>query len=78
MQDLGKVVVAEGVEDAQTLELLAGIGCDKIQGYFISRPLDVVDSFDQTINGDASTADEDTKTAWNNFKTEVDKLNAKL
>ncbi|MGB5756112.1 MAG: EAL domain-containing protein [Acidimicrobiales bacterium] len=44
VQDLGKVVVAEGVEDEQTLELLAGIGCDKIQGYFISRPLDV-DSF---------------------------------
>jgi diguanylate cyclase len=31
-------VVAEGVEDAETLELLAGYGCDFAQGYFISRP----------------------------------------
>lgn len=36
---LGKQVVAEGVEDATTLELLANMGCEKIQGYFFSRPL---------------------------------------
>ena len=33
-------VVAEGVEDAETLDLLAGYGCDFAQGYFISRPCD--------------------------------------
>jgi diguanylate cyclase (GGDEF)-like protein/PAS domain S-box-containing protein len=36
---LGLRVVAEGVEDAETLEILRGIGCDMVQGYHISRPL---------------------------------------
>jgi EAL domain-containing protein (putative c-di-GMP-specific phosphodiesterase class I) len=37
--DLGLSVVAEGVEDEQTWDLLARLGCDIAQGYFISRPL---------------------------------------
>jgi diguanylate cyclase (GGDEF)-like protein len=37
--DLGLVVVAEGVEDQPTWDLLAELGCDTIQGYFASRPL---------------------------------------
>jgi diguanylate cyclase (GGDEF)-like protein len=37
--DLGLQVVAEGVEDQQTWDLLAEVGCDVAQGYFISRPL---------------------------------------
>jgi diguanylate cyclase (GGDEF)-like protein len=36
---LGLCVVAEGVEDAATLELLVSVGCDVAQGYFISRPV---------------------------------------
>jgi predicted signal transduction protein with EAL and GGDEF domain len=36
---LGLVVVAEGVEDAVTQELLRGMGCDQIQGYHLSAPL---------------------------------------
>jgi len=40
--DLGLSVVAEGIEDQQTLEFLAKLGCDVAQGYFISRPLPVV------------------------------------
>jgi EAL domain-containing protein (putative c-di-GMP-specific phosphodiesterase class I) len=35
---LGLRVVAEGIEDAPTLELLSNLGCDLAQGYFISRP----------------------------------------
>lgn len=31
-------VVAEGVENPETLELLARMGCDRAQGYFIQRP----------------------------------------
>jgi diguanylate cyclase len=31
--------VAEGVEDAATLELLQGLGCDVIQGYYTGRPM---------------------------------------
>jgi EAL domain-containing protein (putative c-di-GMP-specific phosphodiesterase class I)/GGDEF domain-containing protein len=36
---LGMSVVAEGVEDATELALLAGMGCDTVQGYLISRPI---------------------------------------
>jgi diguanylate cyclase (GGDEF)-like protein len=36
---LGLTVVAEGVETAEVLELLAGYGCDIAQGYLISRPV---------------------------------------
>ena len=32
-------VVAEGVEGAASVQMLADLGCDLIQGYFISRPL---------------------------------------
>jgi diguanylate cyclase len=36
---LGLRVVAEGVEDDATLELLRSLGCDLAQGYVISRPV---------------------------------------
>lgn len=36
---LGQKVVGEGVEDAQTLEALAYMGCDEAQGYFLGRPV---------------------------------------
>ncbi|MGH8987134.1 MAG: putative bifunctional diguanylate cyclase/phosphodiesterase, partial [Acidimicrobiales bacterium] len=36
---LGMVVVAEGVETPEQLELVAGIGCDLAQGYFILPPV---------------------------------------
>ncbi len=35
---LGLRVVAEGVEDAETLALLTELGCDVCQGYFIGMP----------------------------------------
>jgi diguanylate cyclase (GGDEF)-like protein len=35
---LGLRTVAEGVEDQRTLELLTRLGCDAIQGYYISAP----------------------------------------
>ena len=37
---LGLVSVAEGVESLEALELLAGMGCDQVQGYFIARPME--------------------------------------
>ena len=37
--NLGLHVVAEGVEDAATISMLAAMGCDELQGYFISRPV---------------------------------------
>jgi diguanylate cyclase (GGDEF)-like protein/PAS domain S-box-containing protein len=35
---LGKITVAECVEDEATLDLLAKLGVDKAQGYFLDRP----------------------------------------
>jgi EAL domain-containing protein (putative c-di-GMP-specific phosphodiesterase class I) len=35
---LGLRVVAEGVEDHEDLAVLAGLGCDAAQGYWIARP----------------------------------------
>jgi diguanylate cyclase (GGDEF)-like protein len=36
---LGLYVVAEGIEDAETLELVRQLGCHKAQGYFLARPM---------------------------------------
>ena len=38
-RNLGLHVVAEGVEDSLTLQELDALGCDAIQGYYISRPV---------------------------------------
>jgi len=38
--NLGLQVVAEGVEDAASWEMLRSLGCDDAQGYFMSKPLD--------------------------------------
>jgi EAL domain-containing protein (putative c-di-GMP-specific phosphodiesterase class I)/CHASE2 domain-containing sensor protein/GGDEF domain-containing protein len=40
---LGMSVVAEGVEDEATLACLSLLGCDTIQGYWLSRPLPLPD-----------------------------------
>jgi diguanylate cyclase (GGDEF)-like protein len=37
--NLGLRIVAEGVEDAPTLEWLGGLGCDIAQGFHIGRPM---------------------------------------
>jgi len=37
--NLGLTLVAEGVEDLETWNLLCALGCDVIQGYHLSRPL---------------------------------------
>jgi EAL domain-containing protein (putative c-di-GMP-specific phosphodiesterase class I)/DNA-binding NarL/FixJ family response regulator len=38
-KQLGMVVVAEGVEDAEDWSLVKRTGCDLAQGYFIARPM---------------------------------------
>lgn len=35
---LGAVAVAEGIEDAETMALLGGLGCDVGQGYHLGKP----------------------------------------
>jgi diguanylate cyclase (GGDEF)-like protein len=37
--NLGLTVVAEGVEDAETLRQLANLGCDQVQGFHVARPM---------------------------------------
>jgi len=37
--NLGIKIVAEGVEDVETLEMLSDMGCDYAQGYLISKPV---------------------------------------
>ncbi|MCX9479435.1 EAL domain-containing protein [Vibrio cholerae] len=44
--ELGLEVVAEGIEDKQTIEYLARFGCERGQGYYYSKP---VNSEDVTI-----------------------------
>jgi diguanylate cyclase (GGDEF)-like protein len=41
--NMGLKVVAEGVEDETTLERLRGMGCDMVQGFFLSKPLTAAD-----------------------------------
>jgi EAL domain-containing protein (putative c-di-GMP-specific phosphodiesterase class I)/uncharacterized membrane protein affecting hemolysin expression len=41
---LGMTITAEGVEDEATRRVLSGLGCDRVQGYLISKPL-MIDAF---------------------------------
>ena len=36
---LGLKVIAEGVEDTEQVHLLKELGCDQIQGYYVSVPV---------------------------------------
>jgi EAL domain-containing protein (putative c-di-GMP-specific phosphodiesterase class I) len=45
--------VAEGVEDAATLEMLAALGCDEVQGHHVSPPLGPRDFEDWIEDGGA-------------------------
>ena len=44
---LGKIIVAEGVENKETLDLLRKMGCNEIQGYYFAKPMkkDVLEEF---------------------------------
>jgi len=48
----GMTVVAEGVEDIETYDRLAELGCDKVQGYYINRPLSAKDFTDWFRSGE--------------------------
>ncbi len=37
--NLGLKIVAEGVEDEKTLNILSKMGCDYAQGYYMAKPM---------------------------------------
>ena len=44
-QKLELGLLAEGVETAEQVEVLRGIGCDLVQGYYYAKPMPVEDFF---------------------------------
>lgn len=48
--NLGQLVVAEGVEDRETLDILEKMDCDEVQGFFISHPLPAAEFFEWCRN----------------------------
>jgi EAL domain-containing protein (putative c-di-GMP-specific phosphodiesterase class I) len=40
-RSIGRAIVAEGVEDGQTLDMLRELGCTLAQGYELGRPMTV-------------------------------------
>ncbi|MEZ5710790.1 MAG: EAL domain-containing protein [Blastomonas sp.] len=53
---LGEVVVAEGIEDSETLQLLKQMGCDKAQGFLIGRPMPIEALHDFLARFESSSA----------------------
>lgn len=49
--ELGLEVVAEGIEDEPTMQLLAEMGCDYLQGYLIGKPMPFSDLCDIALFG---------------------------
>ena len=43
---LGYKVVAEGVEDTETYELMKQLGCDDLQGFWLCKPKSLQDIWD--------------------------------
>jgi EAL domain-containing protein (putative c-di-GMP-specific phosphodiesterase class I) len=37
-QDMGRVVIAEGIETAEERDAIADLGCDLMQGYLFAKP----------------------------------------
>jgi EAL domain-containing protein (putative c-di-GMP-specific phosphodiesterase class I) len=51
-KELGLKVVAEGVETENQLAILAGKGCDLIQGYLLGRPISAEQLSDNVGSGE--------------------------
>ena len=47
--------VAEGIEDAATLDMIRSVGCDEIQGFYVTRPLSAAD-FEQWLTAGGAAA----------------------
>ena len=60
---LGMDVVAEGVETPEQLKYLRSIGCEKIQGYLISKPLPA-DQIEFLLKSNLHFADQGSVDLW--------------
>jgi EAL domain-containing protein (putative c-di-GMP-specific phosphodiesterase class I)/putative methionine-R-sulfoxide reductase with GAF domain len=50
LKQLDYIVLAEGVEDARTVDILKMLGCDEVQGYFFAKPM-TPDAFESWYHG---------------------------
>jgi len=55
---LGIKVIAEGIEDQKTAEMLESLGCDYMQGYHFGRPMPVFE-FQELIRSDNQVSNFD-------------------
>jgi len=55
---LGMTIVAEGIETIEQIRFLQAHGCDRMQGYFISRPLHETDLSRFLDNFQGNSGDE--------------------
>ncbi len=58
------LTVAEGVELPEQLDLLKACGCDQIQGYLISRPMDQEAALEYSLSYQLGRSDG-AKTGYN-------------
>ena len=67
-RNLGLRTVAEGVEDEQTWSTLAGLGCDKAQGYVLARPMTAQEftrwHYQRAIGAAPTTAEVPPRAGW--------------
>ena len=51
-RELNMRVVAEGIEQKEQVDFLAGLGCDMIQGFYFAKPMPVAE-FEACMAADA-------------------------
>jgi len=52
VHEIGGIVIAEGVENIEQFQILKKLNCDKIQGFYFSKPLSPDDFYNYCINFD--------------------------